>query len=47
MENFLNRHFCYICGGLIVRSGLGQEIKEATSTHYNKNCKLFEYPEVV
>jgi hypothetical protein len=45
MDKFLNRHFCYICGGLIVRSALGQEIEEATSAHYRKNCMLFEVPE--
>jgi hypothetical protein len=42
MGPFLTRHFCYICGGLIVRSALGQEIKEATSAHYRKICVLFE-----
>jgi len=40
-----NTHFCYICGGLMVKSALGQEIKEATSAHYRKNCVLFEVPE--
>jgi hypothetical protein len=40
-----NTHFCYICGGLIVKSALGQEIKEAISAHYSKNCQLFEVPE--
>jgi hypothetical protein len=44
MENFLTRHFCYICGGLIVRSALGEEINEAASAHYRKNCALFEAP---
>jgi len=40
-----NTHFCYLCGALIVRSALGQDIKEATSSHYNKNCVLFAVPE--
>ncbi|KAI0273216.1 hypothetical protein BGY98DRAFT_1120058 [Russula aff. rugulosa BPL654] len=40
-----NTHFCYICGGLIVKSALGREIEEATSAHFEKNCALFEVPE--
>ena len=44
-ENILTRHFCYICGGLIVRSALAQGIKEAIEAHYRKNCALFEVPE--
>ena len=43
-ENFLTRHFCYICGGLIVRSALAQGMKEAIEAHYRKNCALFEVP---
>jgi len=42
---YLSSHFCYRCGGLIVRSGLGQEIKQAISSHYASNCELFHYPE--
>jgi len=41
-----NTHFCYRCGELIVKSGLGQEIKQAISNHYASNCELFHYPEV-
>ena len=41
---FLARHFCYLCGGLIVKSALGQEIGEATSSHFGSNCTLFEVP---
>ncbi|KAH9022039.1 hypothetical protein EDB84DRAFT_1511139 [Lactarius hengduanensis] len=39
-----NTHFCYLCGGLIVKSALGQEVKEATSNHFRSKCALFEYP---
>jgi len=39
-----NTHFCYLCGGLIVKSALGQEIKAATSNHYRSDCTLFEVP---
>ncbi|KAI9453842.1 hypothetical protein BJY52DRAFT_1152884 [Lactarius psammicola] len=39
-----NTHFCYLCGGLIVKSALGQEVKEATSNHYRLKCALFEVP---
>ncbi|KAF8465628.1 hypothetical protein DFH94DRAFT_783135 [Russula ochroleuca] len=37
-----NTHFCYICGCLIVKSTLRQEIEGATSAHYRKNCQLFD-----
>jgi hypothetical protein len=40
----LTRHFCYLCGGLIVKSTLGREIKGATSRHFGSNCNLFEFP---
>jgi len=36
-----NTHFCYICGGLIIKSALGQEIRDAISAHY-RQCRLFE-----
>ncbi|KAH9169622.1 hypothetical protein EDB89DRAFT_2098593 [Lactarius sanguifluus] len=39
-----NTHFCYLCGGLIVKSALGQEVKEATSNHFRSKCTLFEVP---
>jgi len=39
-----NTHFCYLCGGLIVKSALGQEINEATASHFSSNCTLFEVP---
>ncbi|KAH9046366.1 hypothetical protein EDB83DRAFT_2404799 [Lactarius deliciosus] len=39
-----NTHFCYLCGGLIVKSALGQEVKEATSNHFRSKCALFEVP---
>ncbi|KAI9434828.1 hypothetical protein H4582DRAFT_1818325 [Lactarius indigo] len=39
-----NTHFCYLCGGLIVKSALGQEVREATSNHFSSNCALFEVP---
>ncbi|KAH9965566.1 hypothetical protein BGW80DRAFT_1345261 [Lactifluus volemus] len=38
-----NTHFCYICGKLIARSGLGREVKDALSNHY-ATCALFEVP---
>ncbi|KAF8446345.1 hypothetical protein L210DRAFT_3529691 [Boletus edulis BED1] len=38
-----NSHFCYICGGMIVRSALNQEINNAVSVHFRK-CQLFEVP---
>jgi hypothetical protein len=38
------RHFCYICGGLIVKSALGSEIDEAVSSHFGKDCQLFAVP---
>ncbi|KAG0699977.1 hypothetical protein DFH29DRAFT_934380 [Suillus ampliporus] len=38
-----NTHFCYACGGHIVRSALRGEIQTAISTHY-RVCKLFDYP---
>jgi len=37
-----NTHFCYTCGGLIVRSANGKEINTAVTKHYSKNCALFE-----
>ncbi|KAI9511016.1 hypothetical protein F5148DRAFT_1010122 [Russula earlei] len=40
-----NTHFCYVCGGLIVRSALGNDIKVAISNHYSKNCGLFTVPD--
>jgi len=40
-----NTHFCYLCGGLIVKSALGNEIQEAISSHYRKNCTLFVVPD--
>ncbi|KAF8465630.1 hypothetical protein DFH94DRAFT_783146, partial [Russula ochroleuca] len=41
-----NTRFCYICGGLIVKSVLSQEITDATSTHYRENYQLFEVRQV-
>ncbi|KAI9572593.1 hypothetical protein HD554DRAFT_2061352 [Boletus coccyginus] len=38
-----NTHFCYICGGMIVRSALNQEINQSVSEHFRK-CQLFEVP---
>ena len=43
-EDYFSSHFCYRCGGLIVRSGPGQEIKQAISSHYATNRELFRYP---
>ncbi len=40
-----SRHFCYLCGDLIVKSALGQEIKEATTNHYRSKCQLFAVPD--
>ncbi|KAI0250869.1 hypothetical protein BJV78DRAFT_525543 [Lactifluus subvellereus] len=39
-----NTHFCYLCGNLIVRSALGQEITNATWRHFNRDCEPFEVP---
>ncbi|OCH90048.1 hypothetical protein OBBRIDRAFT_812888 [Obba rivulosa] len=36
-----NTHFCYKCGGLVVRSLKRKEIKAALDAHY-KACQLFE-----
>ncbi|KAI9455038.1 hypothetical protein F5148DRAFT_1277260 [Russula earlei] len=33
-----NTHFCYVCGGLIVRSPVGHDIRDAISSHYGQNC---------
>ena len=38
-----NTHFCYVCGGMIVRSALNHEIDTAVSEHYSR-CQLFEVP---
>ncbi|KAH9961180.1 hypothetical protein BJV74DRAFT_871919 [Russula compacta] len=40
-----NTHFCYLCGGLIVKSALGSEVKDAVSNHFRRNCMLFEVPD--
>lgn len=37
-----NTHFCYLCGKLIVKSALRQEIQSAVSQHYRGSCRLFE-----
>lgn len=39
-----NTHFCYACGGLIVRSALRDEVRHAITKHYNTKCLLFEVP---
>ncbi|KAI5122455.1 hypothetical protein M0805_008766 [Coniferiporia weirii] len=39
-----NTHFCYICGGLIVRSNQRANINAAVSSHYKSNCMLFNVP---
>ncbi|KAK0501419.1 hypothetical protein EDD18DRAFT_1317711, partial [Armillaria luteobubalina] len=39
-----NTHFCYICGGKIVRSALRGDIQTAVSDHYRHRCTLFEVP---
>jgi hypothetical protein len=41
---FTASHFCYLCGDLIVRSAVAQEIREAKSSHFRKNCRLYEKP---
>ena len=41
MEDLLTRHFCYHCGGLIVKSALAREIAEAISAHFRRNCTQF------
>ena len=43
-REFLNRHFCYVCGGLILKSALGKEVEEAVSAHYRKKCQFFKVP---
>ena len=40
-DPFPFRHFCYTCGESIIRSSLRQEIKDAVSVHYRRNCLLF------
>ncbi|KAI9452124.1 hypothetical protein BJY52DRAFT_1124676, partial [Lactarius psammicola] len=40
-----NTHFCYLCGGLIVKSAVRREIKEAISSHFRSECTLFEVPD--
>jgi hypothetical protein len=35
-------HFCYGCGGLIVRSGLGNVVNQAIAHHFSGNCALFQ-----
>ncbi|KAL4067469.1 hypothetical protein V8B97DRAFT_1918955 [Scleroderma yunnanense] len=40
-----NTHFCYVCGDLIVRSALRDEINKAVSEHYSSKCQLFYVPE--
>ena len=40
-----NTHFCYACGGLIIRSALTTEIQNAVTTHYNgSTCRMFDDP---
>ncbi|KAG6330041.1 hypothetical protein ID866_9049 [Astraeus odoratus] len=39
-----NTHFCYVCGGLIVRSALRDEVRHAIARHYSSKCLLFEVP---
>ncbi|KAI6040641.1 hypothetical protein EDC04DRAFT_2674701 [Pisolithus marmoratus] len=39
-----NTHLCYVCGGLIVRSALRDEVRNAITKHYSKKCLLFEVP---
>ncbi|KAH9991339.1 hypothetical protein BJV77DRAFT_536913 [Russula vinacea] len=36
-----NTHFCYICGGFIVKSTSAKEINTAISAHFRKKCELF------
>ncbi|KAK0225419.1 hypothetical protein IW262DRAFT_685776 [Armillaria fumosa] len=38
-----NSHFCYVCGQMIVRSVLRNEIQNAIMDHYSR-CVLFEVP---
>lgn len=42
MMTFTASHFCYLCGDLIVRSAVTQEIRDAKFGHFRKNCKLYE-----
>ncbi|KAL4063265.1 hypothetical protein V8B97DRAFT_1992842 [Scleroderma yunnanense] len=39
-----NTHFCYVCGGLIVRSALRDEVRHSITKHYSAKCLLFEVP---
>ena len=42
----MHRHFCYLCGGCIVKSITPREIDFAVSSHYSR-CQMFEVvPEV-
>jgi len=38
-------HFCYICGGEITRSTHRRDIDRELQAHYQRDCKLFEYPD--
>lgn len=38
------RHFCYICGGMIVQSVVRREIDEGVANHYSSGCILFDVP---
>ncbi|PBK95367.1 hypothetical protein ARMGADRAFT_926243 [Armillaria gallica] len=38
-----NTHFCYVCGQIIVRSVIRNEIQNAITNHYSR-CVLFEVP---
>ncbi|KDQ06302.1 hypothetical protein BOTBODRAFT_121700 [Botryobasidium botryosum FD-172 SS1] len=38
-----NTHFCYLCGNLIVRSVLRDDIQRGVSAHYSTNCALFAH----
>ncbi|KAL4071879.1 hypothetical protein J3A83DRAFT_4093165 [Scleroderma citrinum] len=39
-----NTHFCYLCGGLIIRSSVKDEISREVDKHYSKKCDLFQVP---
>ncbi|KAH8114635.1 hypothetical protein DFH11DRAFT_1508722, partial [Phellopilus nigrolimitatus] len=39
-----NTHFCYICGGLTVKSTQRAEINSAVGVHYRAMCTLFDVP---
>ena len=43
----LHSQFCYVCGGEITRSTNRCEIDRKVQAHYQANCKLFEYPEIL